>query len=429
MLARAVVLGFLLVTFAAPLAAVQTPVDTGQAARSAAVRVFLDCPTSYCDFDFFRTEITFVTYVRDRQDAQVHILLTTQNTGAGGTEFTLAFIGLRDFAGVVDTLRYASPPAATDDEVRREIVKRLRLGLIRYAARTPVASQIEISYDVPAPTAAQVHDPWNYWVFRARLNGNFDGEKSYRSRNLNGNVQADRVTEDWKILLRTNGSYRQSDYDLPVYDTAGVQTGTVLETSITRRYEATALIVRSLSGHWSAGFRASALTYTYVNQDLNLRLAPAVEFNVFPYKESTRRQLTFQYQLGVAAVNYTDTTIYGKTRETLFDQTLTLNLNVIQPWGSAGVGIEGRHYLHNFARNHLEVYSYGDFRIYRGLSLNLGGGFSIVHDQLFLAAGGATPTEVLTRLRQLETNYSYYSYFGLSYTFGSIYNNIVNPRF
>jgi len=36
---------------------------------------------------------------------------------------------------------------------------------------------------------------------------------------------------------------------------------------------------------------------------------------------------------------------------------------------------------------------------------------------------------VLLRLRELETQFEYFTSFGLTYTFGSIYNNVVNPRF
>ncbi|MDZ7341730.1 MAG: hypothetical protein ONB27_10280 [candidate division KSB1 bacterium] len=46
-----------------------------------------------------------------------------------------------------------------------------------------------------------------------------------------------------------------------------------------------------------------------------------------------------------------------------------------------------------------------------------------------LPLAGATLEEVLLRQRQLETSYNYWTSIGLSYTFGSIYNNIVNPRF
>ena len=39
------------------------------------------------------------------------------------------------------------------------------------------------------------------------------------------------------------------------------------------------------------------------------------------------------------------------------------------------------------------------------------------------------PSEVLLQLRELKTSYRYDISVGLSYTFGSIYNNVVNPRF
>src|SRR6267143_921287 len=75
--------------------------DTTRTVQDTAVRVFLDCPDTFCDFDYYRTEITFVNWVRDRQFAQVHLLITTQDTG-GGREYTLTFIGLERFAGAAD---------------------------------------------------------------------------------------------------------------------------------------------------------------------------------------------------------------------------------------------------------------------------------------------------------------------------------------
>ena len=41
----------------------------------------------------------------------------------------------------------------------------------------------------------------------------------------------------------------------------------------------------------------------------------------------------------------------------------------------------------------------------------------------------ATTEEILLRLRQLATDYSYYTSVGFSYRFGSAFNNVVNPRF
>ena len=65
----------------------------------------------------------------------------------------------------------------------------------------------------------------------------------------------------------------------------------------------------------------------------------------------------------------------------------------------------------------------------RAYQYNFGGGASLIHDQLGLVKAGATPEEVLLRRKELATQFEYFTMFGLSFTFGSIYNNVVNPRF
>jgi hypothetical protein len=43
--------------------------------------------------------------------------------------------------------------------------------------------------------------------------------------------------------------------------------------------------------------------------------------------------------------------------------------------------------------------------------------------------GEASEADILLQLQELETSYHLEGELGLTYTFGSIYNNIVNPRF
>jgi hypothetical protein len=96
----------------------------------ATLGVFLDCHGP-CDFDYFRREITFVNWLRDRQDASVHLLVTSQGTGGGGQRYTLRFIGLRDFSGVDDEFSFASRQSDTFDEIRALLAQRIGLGLAR----------------------------------------------------------------------------------------------------------------------------------------------------------------------------------------------------------------------------------------------------------------------------------------------------------
>jgi len=69
-----------------------------------------------------------------------------------------------------------------------------------------------------------------------------------------------------------------------------------------------------------------------------------------------------------------------------------------------------------------------NIRLTRGLSLELRGDAARVNDQLFLARGNASDDEVLTRQRALATSFRLSGSVGINFTFGSIYNSIVNPR-
>ncbi len=65
----------------------------------------------------------------------------------------------------------------------------------------------------------------------------------------------------------------------------------------------------------------------------------------------------------------------------------------------------------------------------KGLSFRVFSYVSMIHDQLSLPKRQLTEEEIILQKRLLATQYSYYVSLGLSYTFGSIYSNIVNPRF
>jgi len=292
-----------------------------------------------------------------------------------------------------------------------------------------VAANIEISYTAPASAAAQVHDPWNYWVFRAQMNGNLQGEKTFKFQNWFSTLSANRVTEAGKVRLSINQNYNRSDFTITTFDSLGNPSGEEVITSISRGYDASALIVRSLTTHWSVGGRGSVSSSTFLNEKLATAVAPAIEYDAYPYSESTRRLLTFRYEIGPKTYRYRDTTIFNRVAETRFNQTLTVSLSVKQPWGSTGIAVEGSNYLYDFRKNRVTMFGNGEFRLYKGLSLNFFGSVALIHDQLFLPKEGASEQEVLLRRRQLATSYNYFTFFGLSYTFGSKFANIVNPRF
>src|SRR5260221_11005302 len=132
------------------------------------------------------------------------------------------------------------------------------MGVCRPAPRPRVARRLEITYSAPAGAAAQVRDPWNYWVFNVRVNSNFYGEHSYKNNYISGGFSANRITESWKITLSTNQSYQQNDYLVPVYDSTGTLIPEDLSPNITRSTGRDGLVPRAPGGHWSSGVRAPA---------------------------------------------------------------------------------------------------------------------------------------------------------------------------
>jgi len=392
-----------------------------QATSPEALRVFLDC--AVCDFDYLRTEMPYVNYVRDRKDAEVHVLVTTQPTGGGGTEYAIDFLGLRQFAGTSERLRYVAATTDTEEEVRRAFARRLELVLARYEAATQLADELTIVHQPAAgrPTAAGPgDDPWNFWVLHTRLSGSLNSEQSINARSFFGSFSAERTTEDWKIRFGTNGSYNGSRFIL--------SDGSRFSNT-TRGFDVTGIVIGSVGSNWGWGIGGSATASTFVNQDLTLRIAPAVEYNIFPYAESTRRQLTFSYAIGANGFHYDEETIFGRTSEALMDQTVTVSFDMKQPWGQAGLALEAANYLNDAAKHHVILAGTLDFRIVRGLSVTVSGSGSRIRDQIFLPARGLTDEEILVQRRQLATDYRFNLALGVSLTFGSIYNNVVNSRF
>ncbi|MFA9453529.1 MAG: hypothetical protein ACERK6_06380 [Candidatus Aminicenantaceae bacterium] len=378
--------------------------------------VFLDCWR--CDKDFIRTEITFVNYVRVRQDSDIHILVTEQRNGAGGYEYTMEFIGRRQFEGMGNTVTYNTMPTDTSDDARRKMVDNLKKGLFPFLMQTPLAEYLSVAFKQRLkPTS--VDDPWNFWVFYVSASGRLDGEESRQYNSIRGNFSANRITPEWKIRFGVNGNFDESNFE---YDEETIQ-------SKSERQRASGMVVKSISDHWSVGGWAGWTHSTYSNQNSVWYLAPAIEYNIFPYHESTRRQLRILYRVGLTYNNYIEETIYNKTQEQLLSQTLSAVFEVKEPWGNASASLEGSNYFHDFSKNRLRMNGYVNFRLVRGLSLTASGGYSRIHDQLGLRKGDATIDEVLLRRTELATDYDYNLSLGVSYTFGSVYSNVVNPRF
>ncbi len=411
---RALLLAALLLPFSRPAAA--------QARGGRAFSLFLDCTDFYCEPDFYRNEITFVDHVRERTAADVHVLVTRETTGGGGATYTLAFYGQHRFAGVSDTLVAQTPQGATEDERRQVIARTVKLGLARYLARTPEAARGSLAVTAPAasePSAGPRKDPWNAWVFTVNSYFNGSRERDFSNNYLYGSLNANRVTEQWKSSVSINENYNDQTFTIDA-DTI---------TSVTRDFGGNVLQVKSLGEHWSAGLRAGASSSTYLNQHLAASVSPALEYDVYPYKESTRRQLRFQYAAGLRRFRYNDTTVYFKIAETRPFESLLVSFEQKEKWGSVALQSDSYHFLDDLSKSRINFYLNSSVRVVKGLNVNLSGSYSVLHDQIYLPKGSLSREDVLLRQSQLATTYRAFFYGGISYSFGSVFNNVVNPRF
>ena len=379
---------------------------------------FLDCYT--CDFDFVRQNLRFVSFVRDSKPADVHILSSSSRTGSGGRKYYLNFIGRKEFTGKDYEYVYTAAQSDTRAEIRNGLLKLIKAGVLQYYAQTHYFNHIEIQLvDTVNPRSdISAHDPWRKWIFRIEAGSNLEKEESQNEFSIDTEFQIDKVTEEWKTRFEA-----EYDLDREIFYDEGKE--------ITNRQSSIyidAEFIKSLSPKWSAGIFANYSADTYINIENRYGMNAAIEYNIFPWDISNRKIFTFRYLAGISQYEYAEKTIYDRKNETLLHESVQLNLELIQPWGRVESRLQGRHYFHDFSKNRITLDSEVSLRLTKQLSIYSELAFEVVHDQLYLPAGGASLEDILLRRQKLATTYEIWAEFGFSFTFGSIYNNVVNER-
>jgi hypothetical protein len=419
---------------AAPPAA-QDPAPPSDGERSPApvaqqngdrVRVFLDCFD--CFQQYLREEIEWVDFVRQPQDADVHLLSSSRGTGGGGREVVLRFIGRGRFEGHDHDLRAVTLVGDTENTRREVVLRTVLVGLLDYVAHDgiPPGVELEVSTDVGREQLGPLEDPWNLWVFEVGGDASLNRDERNREYNYSFEFSGDRVTADWKISFGGDVSQNVERFELDPDEEEDEDEP--LEVRRQSR-EFDWFVGRSLGPHWSVGLRGQFGASTFNNNKVSASTSPAIEFSIFPYQDYATRQLLVTYDIGYERARYNEVTVFDKTEETLLQHEVAVSFDQSQPWGSLEAGVEFSQYLHDRSLYRVEVDGDVSVRITRGLSINVDGGASRIRDQISLPRRGATPEEILLRLRQLRSGYDVRFSIGLSYSFGSIFNNVVNPRF
>ncbi|WP_298507898.1 hypothetical protein [uncultured Kordia sp.] len=382
------------------------------------LKIFLDC--NICDHTYIKQNLGNVQFVRDQGLGDVHLFFVTQANGSGGRLYEIDFIGKNKFENINYKVEFSTNTDMTSDAVRSEILKHIKLGLVRFWIENGNTANIAVSVPSPENEVEVIeNDAWNFWVFRLGAAGYFNGEETNKSSNLNFNISAKRVTEKNKFSIRASFSENKSTFTFDGEDIVAINNNKSLNVSD----------VLSINSHWSYGFFGDIGTSTYRNYKLFWRFRPAIEYNFFKYEESAKKQLILSYRNGLIFNDYIERSVFGEEKELLFEHVILLGGSVRQEWGNINGEVSFNQYLHDTRLNSLGFYLGANIRVFKGFSFNVGGNYRITRNQINLPAGDVSLEELLLQQQQLQSGYNYWATIGFSYSFGSIYNSIVNPRF
>ncbi len=398
-----------------------------------------------CDLDFIRTEITAVDFYRDNQKADVFLLINTNRSGGGGRQYQLIFIGQQNIhAGRSDTLYVNNKQTDTDFEVREKLTRFIKLGLAPFVAKTKVGEEIEINMktdsDIPEDTIQENVDPWNFWVFNVGSDANIELEELSSEINFGGDININRITDEWKIsisgriderLRRTIQKVpRVDDNGNPVLDEDGNQFIDEVENNFDiSEFGFSHQLVKSLTPQWSYGYDIAGRQNTRLNYKFQSSFRPAVEYNFFPESVQNSRFLRVNYGVEVRNNNYVDETIYGAIEETRVLHSLRASLGLNKRWGNLELGYRLRNYLDDFSFWSTGLNIRAEVRVTGNFSFYVRAEGNYVKDQIYLASGDFTEQDILSGRVNLPSAYNIDTRFGFNYRFGSNLNNFVNRRF
>ncbi|TAH27301.1 MAG: hypothetical protein EAZ07_01715 [Cytophagales bacterium] len=381
--------------------------------------LFINC-SKECYQDFLRTELSYFDFVRDRFEADIQILIIEQEQSNGGKQFTLQFIGNNNWASKSDTILLSVLQAATPDEIRAKFLQQISIYLVRVISLNSINDNLLIRF--PRRETAEidtVKDKWNFWVFSPGIEGWAEGGTNNMWANLKSDFTIRRIDNQSKFIAKPYYNLVSSFFNLNSVKLSGTAAD----------YGINLLYAKSLNQHWSFGGITQLGHNYFLNIARTYKVAPVIEYNIFPFSINTIKQIRIAYQIGVSNFNYIDTTVFNLISETRPYNRLTLNIEYNRPWGSIMTGLYYNAYLDNFNQNRSGFNANFSLRIFEGFSLIFEGEGFFMNDQISLLRKPLPNEAYLLGTQQLRAKFNYRLNFGIRYTFGSIFNNIVNPRF
>lgn len=388
-------------------------------------RLYLSCPKT-CFEDYLKQRLSYFDFVRDPYLSDYTLVVVRQPSGGGGERFSLTIEKTKPTPATSDAPKplpssCTTKPGASNDDARREVLALVLRALLVELAGTPHAAEFAVTLAERTQTElGAVEDPWNFWVIVPSINAWGEGASGYYGVYIVGALTVRRITETSKLRLK--GSYAR---DLKGYR---LEDGERVSGDVYGSYGG-ALYAHSIGKHWALGATTTAKGDEWANLEVHVHGGPLIEYNVAPYTDNASRQLRFAYQVGAWANWYLEESVGDTMQEAHPYHALSVIAELNRPWGSLQCVGQLNSFIDEPELFRLSGGLNVAIRLARGLALDLNGNASWVRDQINLRGRTITNLELLLGTAEQPTDFQVNGSVGISYTFGSVHNTIVNPRF
>ncbi len=382
------------------------------------ITVFLDC--SFCNENQMKREMDYLNFAVDALRSDVHVFLTQQFLPTGARQYNIELIGQDKWEGEKVSFSFVSEPQMTSLELNELIISKIKIGLVPFLVKTTLAESMEVNIEKRQSSAQTLPAStfWSNFIYELGGRFEFDSEAARKKTEFRFNLDIDNVSPEWRTRIRSFFHYIEQN----------ITTNDETVTSIRKRNYNAISTVKSVNNNISAGLFSSYYIDNFRNLESSLWLAPALEYSFFSYDDVPSREFTVAYRIGYVKQDYLEETIYGQLEEGLYRHMLDIDLRMRRPWGSVFAGISGSNYLDDWSKNRVSFNGNLSFRVFKGLSVQFGGNYEIINDQISLAKGEATLEDIALSVRQAATNFESGMNVGINYTFGALYNNVINTR-
>lgn len=373
------------------------------------------------DFDYLRNAIDFADFVNEPKVADVHIIIIRDQTGSGGYNFSVWFNSM-SFENLNNyTLNTSIMPGESIYRYRELLGRTLIRGLMPFFNEVDDSKNYKLALkrdQCEKMNESVVDDQWRNWVFKLSLWGGYNYEDRKKGYNYITAFKADKITEKVKIK-----NYIYLTKDIKKYQS---DAGEIEYRYIYNYYSNS--ITYSLSDHWSARSFVSTFQNTYYNQKFAVAYNLAIEYNLIPWDLSDKKIISMAYGLGFSYMHFYELTVRNKMKEALPVHKLNIKAVAVQPWGEINTSIVASQFLNDLSMYSLSLNSVFSFRITKGLTFDFAFNVNGVHDEIYTSARNYSIEDIILGNIDLPSTIEIGSTVGLTYRFGSIYNNVVNKR-